>query len=41
MERVTALQGEAVWNTLPNKGFDIGIDIPWEITHGKDTNVGG
>ena len=41
MERVTALQGEVVWNTLPNKGFDIGIDIPWEITHGKDTNVGG
>jgi signal transduction histidine kinase len=28
-ERVDGLHGELVWQTLPKKGFDIGIVIPW------------
>lgn len=29
-ERVQALGGRAVWQTLPHKGFDLGIEIPME-----------
>lgn len=30
-ERVSALRGSVEWDTLPGKGFDIGIDIPWKV----------
>lgn len=29
-ERVEAMRGEVAWQTKPERGFDVGISIPWE-----------
>jgi signal transduction histidine kinase len=36
-ERVAVMGGTVTWDTAPGRGFDIGIDIPWEGEVGKDT----
>ena len=29
-ERAAEFGGDVVWQTSPGRGFDIGVDIPWE-----------
>ncbi len=29
-ERAAALGGEVVWQTLPDRGFDVGVVLPWQ-----------
>lgn len=36
-ERVESLHGDVAWETLPNRGFDLGVDLP--LRNGHEWNV--